>query len=371
MSEGRVLGLARKVLRTALLFLCGAACARADEAPLDLTFGLRQWGLDCSIGYRIAEPHRGWPTRLWLSVGGGYESGYLYRAFDGMDAAGVHVDPPIGDYTALHKMLDLDVASGLSQDLAAGLHVFGLFAIGTFRYERRDPAWSPDALIFGSALPDRTGMTETGLRVGARLRRAIPPELAGRAYPLLYTLEGTLHLAPRWLMNPVADYIRLSAIGTGLVQLVNGRAFELYLAARAGFDAMWGTSFPIHARTTVGGLNVPLFTQRTGLGDAVRGIAVGRYDGTTKAYANLGLRLRFLVTGVFVPVLTFFADAGVSDYRRLDHTLALADVLYTTGANVSAIVANGAEVGYRVSYALNEPDLELRWGYDVTFAAHF
>jgi hypothetical protein len=103
----------------------------------------------------------------------------------------------------------------------------------------------------------------------------------------------------------------------------------------------------------------------------VRGIAVGRYDGTTKAYANLDLRLRVLVTGMFVPVLTFFADAGVSDSRRLDHTLDLADVLYTTGVNVSAIVANVAEVGYRVSYAFNEPDLERRWGHDVTFAAHF
>jgi hypothetical protein len=360
------------IVRKAILLLVWLApWLPAEDRPIDLTLGIRLRGLDCSVAYRVAEPREGWATRLWLSAGGGFEDAYLYRTFEGADTAGAHTDTPVMGNFAAYKNADIDVAAGVSQDVAAGQHVLSAFALGTFRYEHHDPSWAPEALIFDSALPDRTGLVETGLGLGMRLRKVIPPSLAGSVFPVIYTLDASLHLAPRWLANPVADYGRFSAVGTALVQLGNARLCEIYLASRLGFDALRGTSIPVHARTTVGGIGTPFFTQKAGLGDAVRGLAIGRFDGTTKAYANLDARLRVPITSLFVPVLTVFLDAGVSDYRRLDHVLDLADTLYTTGINLSANIAGIAQIGYTLSYAFNEPDPRRRLGHGLSLDAQF
>jgi hypothetical protein len=345
--------------------------AAGELRPPAFRLGLRLWGLDCSLAFTAAEPLPESPTRLWLAVGAGYEDAALYRSFAGSDTVGVRTDTPVSEHTAVYKTLDLDAALGASQDLAVGSHIFSAFLVGTFRYERHDPAWAPDALIFDSSLPDRTGLLEDGVLLGLSLRRRVAAASALTTIPIEYRIEASLRAAPSFLGNRVADYLRLSTTGILVYQLVNARSLELYLAWRLGYDAMWGSSFPVHARTSMGGIGSPFFTLEPGLGGALRGIAEGRFDGTAKLYQNLDLRFRFPISPYFVPAATLFFDCGVSDYRGLDHTIEASDILYSAGVNLTANVARNAQIGYVLSYAWNEPDPERRFSYGVTLEAHF
>jgi hypothetical protein len=356
-----------------LVLLSAGALPRVAAEGGRPAFGLdgRLWGLDCSLSYAVAEPREASPTRLWLAAGGGFEEASLYRSFEGTDTVGLHTDPPVEHNTAAYKNLNADVAVGVSQDLSMGVHVLSAFLLGTFRYEHHDPSWAPEALIFDSALPDRTDLLENGILLGALLRKGIPSEKAGLMFPLVYSIEASLRAHPRFLANTASDYARLSVIGILLLQLANARLWELYVATRLGFDSMWGTAFPVHARTTVGGIGAPYFTLNAALGDTVRGIAAGRFDGTTKLYGNLEARLRFPISSLIVPLATLFFDSGVSDYRGLDHAVSASDILYTAGINLAADVARVAQIGYMLSYAFNEPDLTRRFGYGVTLSAHF
>ena len=359
------------ILYAALCCIYPLAAETSDQ-PLNLTLGIRIWGMDCSLGFRIAEPLENSPTRLWLAVGGGYEDGYLFRSFAGGDSAGEHTDSGELLDRAAYKNLNLDTVLGISQDLQIGAeHLFSLYLLGTVRYEYRDPAWAPDAFIFDSPTADSSGLFETGLRFGLRFRKKIPPQLVLSTFPLVYKLETSVHLAPLWLGNLIADYSRFSAIGSLLMQLVNARYFELYVATRAGFDLLWGDDLTMYARTTIGGLNPTLFTQRSGLGGAVRGLSNGRFDGTTKAYANLDIRMRIPINAYISPLITVFLDSGVSDYLQLDHTLELSNALYTAGIDFAAEIAGVSQIGYSISYAFNEPDLSRRLAHTFTVGAHF
>ena len=226
-------------------------------------------------------------------------------------------------------------------------------------------------MIFDSELPDRTGLFETGLRFGLRLRKDIPPALAASMFPLIYELETSIHLSPPWLGNTVADYARFSAIGILLLQLINAQYCELYVAVRTGFDTLWGTALTTHARTTMGGINAPMFTRRTALGGAVRGLGSGRFDGTTKLFANLDIRLRIPINAYISPVITVFLDGGLSDYHELDHALDISEALYTAGIDFAAEIAGIAQIGYSVSYAFNETDPDRKFAHALTTGAHF
>ena len=361
----------RKIILGLFLIAGVLALGAEDEQALRWGVGMRQWGADASLSYAVAEPLEDGATRLWLSVGGGYQDAHLYRQFVGSETAGTHVETPIPGNTATYKNLNGQVAAGASQDIPLGLHRLSVFLLEKSRYEYHDPAWASDALIFGSSLPDRIRLLENALLIGLHFKNQIPPAMAASVFPILYSLEASLHYAPGFLLNEAADYVRVSAVGTFLAQFVNRIRFELYLAARMGFDGLWGTAYPVYARTTVGQIGAPFFTCDTALGGTVRGVASGRFDGTTKLYANVDVRFRFPIHPQFVPTATLFFDGGVSDYRRLDHQLDPADALYSVGVNVSADIAGAADIGYLVAYALTEPDVDRRLSHGVTFGAHF
>ena len=367
--QSRVMG--RKIILGLFLTAGVLAIGAEDEQALRWGVGIRLWGADASLSYAVAEPLEDGATRLWLSAGGGYQDAHLYRQFVGNETAGTHADTPIPGNTATYKNLNVQVAAGASQDIPLGFHRLSVFLLGKIRYEYHDPVWASDALIFGSSLPDRIRLLENALLFGLHFKNQIPLAMAASVFPILYSLEASLHYAPGFLLNEVADYARASAVGTFLAQVVNRMRFKLFLAARMGFDGLWGTAYPVYARMTAGQIGAPFFTCDTALGGTLRGVASGRFDGTAKLYANVDVRFRVPINPQFVPTAILFFDGGVSDYRRLDHRLDPADALYSVGVNVAANIAGVAEIGYLVAYALTEPDEGRRLSHGLTFGAHF
>ena len=325
----------------------------------------RLWGADMFAQYRRIDLIAQGSTGLIMAIGGGYENAYLYRQ------NGTHVNLPSTDMTATYSNLNFQINAGLKQEINWGLHVLRGFLLVKNRYEYHNPLWAPTALLFDSALPDRLTLFENALFTGLLLEKSISPEQAMEVFPLTYALQGSLHWAPRFLFNTISDYTRLSAQGKVRVQLLNRLMVQLYIAARIGVDTILGSSYPVYARTSIGRIADPYFTYMSALGGTVRGLAIGRFDGTTKLYTNFDVRVRFPVYALVYPVVTVFFDTGVSDYSTLDRRLHYADFLYTTGSSIALRIAEIAEIGYAIAYAFNEPDTERRLRHWVTLSSHF
>ncbi len=355
-----------------ILLFVPAVCvfAQEDLSPYAWSILPRVWGANVSIAVRLAEVLPHWPLRVWVAGGGAYEDAFLYRSFQPGDNVGSHTNPLASHNTAAYKSLNFQGALGLSQDFAFGIDVVRAFVLVKTRYEYHDPAWAPDAGLFGSDLADRERLLENALLIALAAERQIPLERIMEVFPITYGVEICVHLAPSLFLNEVADYTRFSVSGRLLFQLLNALSVQAYFATRLGYDRMWGAAYPAWARAAVGRIDSPYFTHEAALGGVVRGLASGRFDGTTKLYLNNDLRLHLPVHDLFSPAVTVFFDAGVADYKQLDHRIGVVDLLYTTGIQIALSVA-GTEVGYRAACALNEPDPQRRFSHGITFGAHF
>lgn len=269
---------------------------------LNFTFGFPiPAGADVELSLPVAPTPRG-PVAAVLRLGAGYEDQYLLR--DAMTGAPVPFADPLV-YQAANAQWDLGVRVPLlgGQDP----RLLEAFAAWRGRYDRRFNDFATGVFedargLFGNAL--LVGLAYSGS--GADPRRVKSGLDA----------EWSLDWGPAGLSSVDADYLRLNAQARYFLPLLSVgsgdlNVFSAYFASFASVDWATGTDIPIHVLQSFGGREL-----RSGLGGSVRGYASKSFDASTKAVANLELRLlgpAMFSLPWFMPIVYGFYDAGFYD----------------------------------------------------------
>jgi hypothetical protein len=318
--------------RARAIALCTAVLLAASPAafPQDAAAGPRSpfvfdltavmWGGDVGAGWR------GWPlfpgvdTILWAWAGASAEDVSFYRMPDGSlitGAAPAGVDPVVDPYSwRWSGRWRLGAAQGITRSPRTGDNLLEAFGYWRARVDAnlRDPA-VPAQLAFLSADPARFGSFQNALLAGLRWRDVSLDRVHKTRSGL--SAEATVEWGPPFLANELfgaTDYVRLNATARGFLPLFtadrgDGRnLFSLYAADFLSADWAFGPVVPWSVRQSFGGTD-----QRTGLGDAVRGVDFGSCDTAVKAVNNLELRatLPALVLPDLVPGILVFWDSGL------------------------------------------------------------
>ncbi|NLM37269.1 MAG: hypothetical protein GX202_03990 [Firmicutes bacterium] len=320
-----------------IFLLCGflslgsalPATALTEKASWQFKHGLRIWGVDL-VWSRLGYPlFPGVDTAYFFSVGGGLETFGFYRQPDGTP----YKPPRDGENRALYQNANLTWSLGLKQGLVYDRrrlrNLWEAFLVYYGRYDHHLCDWTPDALLFATSLPDRTGGVQNAIGTGVLYNRVE----AGRDDWVKQGFYGELsgEFAPRGLFNAAtgADYYRFNGTGLWFYPIRAGDKIGIYLAGRFIYDRLGGAYIPVRARTTLGGFSTyPGFTP--GLGGSLRGAEAGRFDGYVKAVHNLEVRAGYLPWREYgvVPMVVGYLDLGVTDNltSRLDFDQVLGSV---------------------------------------------
>lgn len=325
-----------RVTTLCVLLLLGSALpvsALGETSSWQFEYDLRIWGIDL-IWSRLTSPlFSAVDTGYFFSIGGGLQTFSLYRQPDGTP----YPPPRDGENLALYKDANLTWSLGLKQGLVYDIrrlrNLWEVVLAYQGRYDHNFVDWTPDALLYASALPDREGGFQNAVFAGFTynavdedkdrwLKKGVYAEISGEFAPLGLFNSSTS-----------ADYCRFNGTALGFYPLREGDMLSIYLAERFMYDYLCGDYIPVRARTTIGGFSkYPGFDR--GLGGAVRGVDAGRFDGYVKALNNLELRVVFpqwSEYGVVPEVIAYF-DLGVTD--NLNSSLDFGQVLTSAGVGV-------------------------------------
>lgn len=306
--------MSRRVLLTlglVLIFLLvfGSASYAADaDSPWRLDLYMNIWGLGLSAAYDGLTLIPGAETDLYGSLCATYEDWGFYRNPDGTPYI-----PGGGTDLGVYKRMDYVWSMGAIQELALGDYPFEAFLFYKGQYDTNIPGASPaGSLIFASGLPDAEGIQQHSLLVGAAYDNMTAD--AERWTKRGYRAEVSLEWAPGAL-NETADFTCLNATIIGFWPLIEGDGLDVYLGNRLIYDKLAGEYIPVGARTGFGGLREFPGRQVPGLGDGLRGVQLGRFDGYVKVLNNLEVRLTLpgLLGELFTPGAVAYYDLGLSD----------------------------------------------------------
>jgi hypothetical protein len=284
---------------------------REKNRSWDYKVNLRLYGADLALDYNGFSWLEGRDTKLWLSIGGGYEDLGFYRNSDGS----VYDPPEHGDDLGVYRRSNLLGTVGLQQGIYekgdSHLDWVAMFRISEEKYH---PSKSPDgSLIFLSSLPDRKKVTEKSFLAGL-IYRNVSKDVRHRTLKG-FKAQATYEFVPdAW--NDMADYHRFNLSLTGYVPIYTGDAVAMYMGDQLTYDRLDGDYIPITARTTFGGLSYFPGIRVSGLGGYMRGLPFGYRDGTVKIGNNFDFRINFSslfgMEAVKPGIISFF-DLGASD----------------------------------------------------------
>ncbi len=292
---------------------CAADLAEAGGPPWETDLYLNIWGIGLGAEYRGLALREGVETRLKLSLCATYEDWGFYRHPDTS-----RYDPPssggdLGQYKRVDYVWSLGVRQGVLADPADGGNLVELFLFYQGLSDHNLPGGSPaGSLVFASGLPDRGGILQHSFVVGAAYDTIAEN-------PERWTSKGchaevSCEAAPGGL-NGIADFQRLNVTLKWFRPLIDSDDFCLLLADRLICDRLTGDYVPIGARTTFGGLARFPGRQVPGMGDGLRGLQVGRFDGYLKILNNFEVRATFpdLLGERITLGLVAYCDLGASD----------------------------------------------------------
>lgn len=293
-----------------LLPLFATPADAADDSPWSTDLYLNIWGIGIGAEYGGLTLLDGVRTGLDVSLCATYEDWGFY-------------DPPssdsdLGVYKRMNYVWSLGVRQGLLADSADGGNLAEFFLYYKGLSDRNLRGDSPaGSLVFDSGLPDSEGILQHSFLVGAAYDTIT--EDADTWASRGYRAEASFETAPGGL-NDTADFQRLNVTLKGFWPLVESDGFNLLLADRFIYDSLTGDYVPINARTTFGGLSDFPGRQIPGMGDGLRGIQIGRFDGDLKILNNFEVRATFPeLFGEWIMLgLVAYCDLGVSDLRTGD-----------------------------------------------------
>ena len=296
-----------------LLPLFATPADAAGDPPWSTDLYLNIWGIGIGTEYGGLTLFDGLETGLELSLCATYEDWGFYR-----NIGDTPYDPPssgsdLGKYKRMDYVWSLGVRQGLLADPADGSNLAELFLFYKGLSDQNLLDASPaGSLIFLSPLPDSEGIMQHSFLVGAAYDTITedPDNWTSKGY----RAEASFEAAPSGL-NETADFQCLNVTLKGFWPLVETDGFNLLLADRFIYDSLTGDYVPINARTTFGGLRNFPGRQIPGMGDGLRGIQTGRFDGHLKILNNFEVRATFPgLLGEWIMLgLVAYYDLGVSD----------------------------------------------------------
>jgi hypothetical protein len=323
--------------------LAAQDAAKPARSPFLLLPNVRFWGADMTVGYRGLRIVPSVDTVLWAHVGGGWEAHALYRDFTSSPVVGTPT--AAGDPGAPYNRLTIDWEVGLSQGILFSerldRNLLEGVVLAKWRFDRHyQNASASSSLMLDSALPDRNGIFDTSFLVALRLDGVdVTPKR--QTHDGVYA-EASAEWSPAGLFGSPASFVRLNGHVEGYVTLAQVEHVALVAGDRLEGDLLLSpvgdpATIPVWARASLGGMNPDTYRPEAGMGGAVRGVDLERFDGTLKLVNNVELRLLFpeiLKVAIF-PGLIAHLDAGLVDYENLDRIWRLPeDLLVSTGLGV-------------------------------------
>jgi len=348
-----------------LIFLLSAsALGAAGPEDLLLRASVRLWGADVALGWKGLRLIPGVDTVFWVSAGTGYDA---ENYFAGPDDAVLPADPTALRYHNFSYTWRLGVAQGILYNREQKRNLLELILLYRGRHQYY---FDPNGVLAG--LPDSSGLLQNALFTGLVFDN-VRLNLTYATQRGLYVAVGA-EFVPQALANTVlgaSDYIDLSLVASGFLPVLETRALSVYLADRILYDRLIGDDawIPLNARCSFSALStVPIGKYPFhGLGGAVRGISLDRYDGYVKLVNNLEVRLHYPSLTMFnliTPGLIAFFDAGVFDH--MSRQLRFEPIYCSTGLGL-AFYGLGYELVLYGAYSINENRLRPV----LEFTAHF
>lgn len=347
-----------------LVSLAASGLGATGSEDLLLRLSLRLWGAEGALGWKGLRLISGVDTVFWVSAGGGYDP---ENYFPGADDAVMPADPAALGYSNLNFDWGLGLAQGIlfNREQERNLLELLLLYRGKHQYYL-----DPNGVLAG--LPDAGGLLQNSLFAGLIID-TVRLDLTYATQSGVYLAAGA-EFVPRALANAVqgaSDYIGLSLTACGFLPVLQSRPLSIYLASRLLYDQLFGDDawIPLNARASFGAMDkVPIGTNPFhGLGGALRGVSIDRFDGYVKLAANLEARLHFPALTLFnlaTPGLIAFFDAGVFDHQT--RVLRFQPIYCTTGLGL-ALYGLGYDLVLYASYFINEN----RFSPVLEFSAHF
>ncbi len=288
------------------------------DVMLDLS--PRLWGLDLGVGVTSLQLFPPLDTTIWVVAGGAWENRGFFRNPDNSPymGSGLPVDPASAPY---YNRLDLNWRLGVEQGIIGGdtgqrdLLTSFLF----LRAEMSRPLSDPNAtqLLFypgnyhpNEAADDVHVSALFGFRVDTTTRDGLTKVFRG------YYAETSIEIGPSAFVDFRTQRVNFGQLNLTLKYFLplyeapptaRGNRFGLYVAERFIADYLWGSEIPLSVRQKTGGIN-----PSDGMGDAVRGLEVNRFDSNLKIINNFSLRatLPSVISKDLVPGAMIFFDAG-------------------------------------------------------------
>ncbi len=349
-----------------ILFLLLASTALMAAGMDDWLFRAtpRLWGAEVALGWKGLRLIPGVDTVFWVSGGAGYDTD---NYFAGPDDAVMPADPAALRYHDFSYDWRLGVAQGILFNPEQKRNLLELVLLYRGRHQYY---LDPNGVLAG--LPDSSGLLQNALFTGLVFDN-VHKNLTYATQRGLYLAVGA-EFVPQALANTVlgaSDYTDLSLVACGFLPLLETRALSIYLADRILYDRLIGDDawIPLNARCSFSALStVPIGEYPFhGLGGALRGISVDRYDGYVKLVNNLEVRLHYPSLTMFnliTPGLIAFFDAGVFDH--MSRQLRFDPIYCSTGLGLS-FYGRGYELVLYGAYFINENRLSPM----LEFTAHF
>lgn len=281
-----------------------------EKSLWDWDVNIRIWGADFYLTYNGLSWIDGEDTRLWFSVGGGYEDVGFYRNPDGT----IYNPPKSGDDLGVYKRSNILATVGLRQGLFhMGNGQFELISMYRRSQERNLSSKSPDgSLVFQSSYPDRESITDNSILLGLNYTNKVQDDLCRTIKG--FKAQATYEYSPD-TFNEIADYHRTNFNMEARIPIYTSESTFIYFNDRLFYDQLGGNYIPISARNSVGGAGYFPGLHFSGLGGYIRGLPMGYSDGKVKAGNNLSFCIDFSSLWgwkAIEPGLISFYDAGVS-----------------------------------------------------------
>ena len=293
---------------------------------------VHSWGAELDLGWSPVELIKGTQTRFWLGLEGLYKNWNYFH-----DAQGNELTSAVNSDAAAHEINGLWFL-GMSQGLLAHttpdgwgqpwkdpnlVELFGYYKGILFHPLASGAYWT------NASVPDKNGYLQTSFLGGVALNLMTKTNLHNLKEGL--ALEASGEWAPEKLQSVGVDFQRVTAIAQGFMPLYDSdpaqrlNAFSVLGGWNIALDQLWGNTIPAQELQLIGGrLLDGVGGWVEGAGGAIRGVDIGRYDGTQKAVFNAEVRFNlpgFEITQPwnipfidntldFVPGLIAYSDAG-------------------------------------------------------------
>ncbi len=309
-----------------------AASSAFAESSLVAKPRLHAWGAELDLGWSPVELIKGTETRFWLGLEGLYKNWNYFH-----DTQGNELTNAVTADAAVHELNGLWFV-GMTQGLAPHstalgwgqpwkdpnlVELFGYYKGIIFHPLSSGSYWT------ASSIPEKNGYLQNSFLGGIGLNLMTKTNLHNLKEGV--ALEGSGEWAPQKLQSVAVDFQRVTAIAEGFMPLYDSNptqklnTFSVLGGWALAYDHLWGTTIPAEELQMIGGrLLDGVGGWVEGAGGAIRGVDIGRFDGTQKAIFNAEVRFNlpgFEITQPFsipyidktldfVPGLIAYSDAG-------------------------------------------------------------